>query len=706
LKRSTLLRSLVIGALLMACTIPAYSQQPDRRAGIYRGRVVTYELVDGLAVYQGDIILENPQDLAGPPGGISPLGFGISYTNFLWPQVGAVYQVPYVVTGAPGNVAGAVASFNNALGDVIQFVPRTAEDNYVSFNLDAGNQSGVCFSNEGMIGGMQQISGAANCATPTLLHEMGHTIGLYHEQSRPDRDTYINIFYENVIKGSRAEFDQIMDNSQSSGGYDYRSVMHYGPFGFGRNGEPTIDSIPPGIPLSNTVGYSDGDLDFIRRLYMAAPAAITVSSNPPGLQVIVDGVTITTPQVFTWDLNATHTLDVPAGSQALAGTFYTYGRWSDDPAAQHTITITPGVGTLVSPSTFPATTLYIANFIELVPFTSSVFPNNSGTVIATPPPASFPPAPGLYYVARQPVSLQATPNAGFNFYGWFGLPGAMSRNPKPARAPATVQAAFTTSPVTTMNASSPERWIWVDGTFFYAPKNFALSYDPTWTSGSSHTVSVMISPQLPFSINSRYAFASWSDGGAQSHSITVPPASSSVTANFTAQYAPVAYANQGCAGTVSLSPSSPDGFYSAGTTVMFTESTNAGWTFTGWHGDLAGTANPQSLVVNDEVLAWVDFNTTDVPLAIAALTPPSATAGDGDLTLTIDGAGFTPDSIAFVGGVFRAPTFVSSTQLTLPIFAADLAAAGSFQVGISNFPPGAACSAFVGRPLTVLNPPM
>ena len=184
----------------------------------------------------------------------------------------------------------------------------------------------------------------------------------------------------------------------------------------------------------------------------------------------------------------------------------------------------------------------------------------------------------------------------------------------------------------------------------------------------------------------------------------MPPTSSTLTANFTAQYVPIGSPNQGCAGTVTLSPSSPDGFYSAGTMVTFTETTNTGWTFTGWQVDLSGVGNPQSLVVNDELLAKADFNTADVPLRVSALTPPSATAGDADFTLTIDGAGFTPDTIALVGGVFRAPTFVNSTQLTLPIFAADVAAAGAFQVGISNFPEGAVCSAFVGRPFTVLSP--
>jgi hypothetical protein len=122
------------------------------------------------------------------------------------------------------------------------------------------------------------------------------------------------------------------------------------------------------MPLSNNVGYSAADIDAIKRLYGAVPTAVTVTTNPPGLQAVVDGATITTPQTFSWGLNSTHTLSVPSNAQTLSGVAYAYGRWNDNGAASHTITVLPGNGELGFPATAPAVTVYLASFIQLVPY--------------------------------------------------------------------------------------------------------------------------------------------------------------------------------------------------------------------------------------------------------------------------------------------------------------------------------------------------
>jgi hypothetical protein len=67
---------------------------------------------------------------------------------------------------------------SSALAGVIQFVPQTK---YVTFNFNPGDTTAVCESSVGMARGQQFISGSAACATATLVHEIGHAIGLLHE---------------------------------------------------------------------------------------------------------------------------------------------------------------------------------------------------------------------------------------------------------------------------------------------------------------------------------------------------------------------------------------------------------------------------------------------------------------------------------------------------------------------------------------------
>jgi len=127
-----------------------------------------------------------------------------------------------------------------------------------------------CEATVGRAGGEQQVGGSGGsfnpCTVATILHELGHTIGLWHEQSRPDRDTYVSVNYNNLIKGSISNFNQIYDNAQTFGTlFDYASIMEYPAFSFSRNGGPAIESIPAGIPLSNLSGYTATDIDGIER---------------------------------------------------------------------------------------------------------------------------------------------------------------------------------------------------------------------------------------------------------------------------------------------------------------------------------------------------------------------------------------------------------------------------------------------------------
>ena len=64
-------RAAVVGLLAAATTIgAAQAQTPeplDIRTGVYRGHRVTYQVINGLAIWEGDVILGTPEELE-PPG--------------------------------------------------------------------------------------------------------------------------------------------------------------------------------------------------------------------------------------------------------------------------------------------------------------------------------------------------------------------------------------------------------------------------------------------------------------------------------------------------------------------------------------------------------------------------------------------------------------------------------------------------------------
>ncbi|KAK8400274.1 hypothetical protein O3P69_003168 [Scylla paramamosain] len=103
---------------------------------------------------------------------------------------------------------------------------------------------GGCYSYIGMLNqNGQDISIGSGCDTLGIVaHEIGHAMGFFHEQSRPDRDDYVVINYENIQDNRESNFNKYSTNIINSHNipYDYSSDMHYGSTGFSINGKTTI----------------------------------------------------------------------------------------------------------------------------------------------------------------------------------------------------------------------------------------------------------------------------------------------------------------------------------------------------------------------------------------------------------------------------------------------------------------------------------
>ncbi|KAK7886880.1 hypothetical protein WMY93_026501 [Mugilogobius chulae] len=155
--------------------------------------------------------------------------------------------VPYVLENdldlnAKGVILKAFDQFR--LKSCIDFKPREQEEYYISVQKLDG-----CWSYIGRTKtNGQELSIGQNCDTiATVEHEFFHALGFYHEQSRYDRDDFVTIHLENVLKGYENNFLKVSSDESTTHGtpYDYWSVMHYNKNAFSNGNGLTITTIDP-----------------------------------------------------------------------------------------------------------------------------------------------------------------------------------------------------------------------------------------------------------------------------------------------------------------------------------------------------------------------------------------------------------------------------------------------------------------------------
>jgi hypothetical protein len=208
---------------------------------------------------------------------------GATTTDRLWKEIqsGSHYIVPYKIADDYGTDQNDLIAIQDAISEFdkescIRLRPMEELSIIPKHYIRFGNGRG-CSSPVGHLGDEEVVSKitlAPGCRFKgTIIHEILHSLGFWHEQMRPDRDEYVDIVEANIRADMLYNFQKYSELQIDSlgHGYDIGSVMHYSGYAFSRNGRPTIVSkvgdTAGDVVTAQRVGLSTSDIQQLNQLY-------------------------------------------------------------------------------------------------------------------------------------------------------------------------------------------------------------------------------------------------------------------------------------------------------------------------------------------------------------------------------------------------------------------------------------------------------
>ena len=284
---------------------------------------------------EGDsLVMADGQTLAYSEDGLVTQGAGIlSSSGQKWPGGVIPYEFDRNLSQELRN------RFLQAKADydaktAVRFVPRSNQRDYVRVVDDNG-----CYSYIGKIGGAQNLSISSGCDANAARHEMGHALGLQHEQVRRDRDRWVI-----VNAGGR---NNAIDNGSGGnpiGSYDFQSMMHYR--NYFRNGRwdyvPRTGFPPERVGNDEINTFTSGDLAAIASIYgggdggREATACFFQDINYGGRQLCLRGTGVVRTLASDWNDEASsvkvtpgYVVEVYYDSELRGGGFVISSDYSD-----------------------------------------------------------------------------------------------------------------------------------------------------------------------------------------------------------------------------------------------------------------------------------------------------------------------------------------------------------------------------------------
>jgi hypothetical protein len=256
--RVCLSAALLLGLLTGCSGEPLLEQDEDPRS-VYpnlvegeRGEVIvnipgsgperlTYVVRNGIPYHSGDIQV-SPEQLAGVADPRTTAG-GIIGEYARWPNG----EIPVVFSSSVRNDPGTLPTIAQALG---AWIAETADGagtarltfpaynssihtSYLYFTIDNGIPGGGSADSLGRspTSARNTIRLRSGAALDTITHEIGHILGLHHEQQRSDRDNYIRVNTPAIHPDWRSQFEKKNGSIGLAPGFDFSSIMLYESYG-------------------------------------------------------------------------------------------------------------------------------------------------------------------------------------------------------------------------------------------------------------------------------------------------------------------------------------------------------------------------------------------------------------------------------------------------------------------------------------------
>ncbi|MCB1182878.1 DUF1349 domain-containing protein [bacterium] len=316
-------------------------------------------------------------------------------------------------------------------------------------------------------------------------------------------------------------------------------------------------------------------VDYISSAY-GPPAGEDVDTNPLTVSVVGGGL-------------VQRALDLPSYACAQVETLtavdqpgWAFSGWSGDVSGtQNPIAVTVDPGTTVT-----------ATFVAVPTWNLDLTLVGTGVVTLDPP--------GGVYNTGTVVTLAAVDQPGWAFSGWSGdLTGATTPTTLTMDADKAVTATFAAVVVHTVTVAA------------LPGAGGSVVLDPP---GGSYNAGTQVTVTAVPAVG--YGFDAWSGdlAGSVNPQVVTVDGDKTINAGFAPLAEYILTVNTTGQGSVVADPVQTT--YYDGTPVALTATPDAGWVFSGWSGDLTGTANPDTVLMDDNRVVTATF--TQIPSVVFA----------------------------------------------------------------------------------------